>query len=89
MEDSGSVGAVKGVVLLLKIKDQAVDGGLELVPCVSETPSCKCDNRDDCNIQPSMMSLNDRLGGFFKTISVLELLENRRQNPDSRIQECV
>jgi Rrf2 family transcriptional regulator, nitric oxide-sensitive transcriptional repressor len=62
-----------------------VDGDLALVPCASEMTSCKCDNEDDCNIQPSMMSLNDRLGGFFKTISVRELLENRSQNPGSRI----
>ena len=62
-----------------------VDGDVALVPCVSETPRCKCDNQDDCNIQPSMMSLNDRLGGFFRTISVLELLENRNQKAQAII----
>jgi Rrf2 family transcriptional regulator, nitric oxide-sensitive transcriptional repressor len=65
-----------GLVSLLDLV-AIVDGGLELVPCVSETPSCKCDNLDGCSIQPSMVSLNDRLGGFFKTISVLELLEGK------------
>ena len=77
-----------GLVSLLDLVE-IVDGGVELVPCVSETSSCKYDNRNECSIQPSMMSLNDRLGGFFRTISVLELLENRRQNPESRIQDCV
>jgi len=78
---------VKGDLSLVSLWDLVaiVDGDLALVPCVSETPRCKCDNQDDCNIQPSMMSLNDRLGGFFKTISVSELLENRSQNPESVI----
>lgn len=72
-----------GLVSLLDLV-AIVDGDLQMVPCVSASPRCKCDNQDDCNIQPSMMSLNDRLGGFFKTISVLELLESGTQNAEAR-----
>jgi Rrf2 family protein len=68
-----------GQVTLLDLMT-IVDGDLALVPCASGTRNCKRDKQDDCNIQPSMMSLNERLGVFFQTITVLELLENRGQN---------
>ena len=56
-----------------------VDGAVEVVPCLSGPGRCKCGTLDDCDIASPMVHLNARLVAFFKTISLLELLETAQQ----------
>ncbi len=58
-----------------------VDGAVEVVPCLSGPGRCKCGTLEDCDIASPMVHLNARLIAFFKTISLLELLEMAQQ-PD-------
>jgi DNA-binding IscR family transcriptional regulator len=55
---------------LLKI----VDGPLEVVPCLSPTPGCRCEAVGVCNIALPMNDLNERLNAFLKTISLQDLV---------------
>lgn len=56
-----------------------VDGAVEVVPCLSGPGRCKCGTLDNCDIASPMVQLNARLIAFFKTISLLELLETAQQ----------
>lgn len=51
-----------------------VDGPLHVVPCLDKTHKCRCDIDETCNIVPPMLTLNDRMDSFFKTISVSDLI---------------
>ena len=65
--------------LLLYELVTSVAGAVEVVPCLSGPGRCKCGTLDNCDIASPMVQLNARLIAFFKTISLLELLETAQQ----------
>ena len=53
---------------------EIVDGPLQVVPCLTPTPGCRCDVSGFCNIVSPMNRLNEQLNIFLQTISLKELV---------------
>jgi Rrf2 family protein len=50
-----------------------IEGPSSVVKCISEVGVCEI--QDSCNIVPPMKALNEKVNNFYKTISVLDLIQ--------------
>ncbi len=57
---------------------QMIEGPIQIVNCFHGNYS-HCDITSSCNVIAPMLNLNEKIGVFFKTINVKELISSRNQ----------
>lgn len=57
---------------------QMIEGPIQIVNCFHGNYS-HCDITSSCNVIAPMLNLNEKIGMFFKTINVKELISSRNQ----------
>jgi Rrf2 family nitric oxide-sensitive transcriptional repressor len=61
---------------------EMIEGPMTIVTCFHSDYS-HCEMTASCNVISPMLNLNDKIGGLFKTISVLDLLQSKNQGEKS------
>ena len=68
---------------------EMIEGPMTIVNCFHQDYS-HCDMTASCNVISPMLNLNEKIGGLFRTITVLDLIRSKNQGEKSiRIKPIV